>query len=421
MPDWSEHNMDKLFQEGAQRYDFTYKPEAWNAMESLLERDRRRRLMWWWLAGLTLALLLLSSVWLVIQKPNDGSVNTIQSFRIAIPDSITSTDTTAQADNKDWKVEHNPTNASEMRGPNAKSKAPSGKSRLHEEKVELINTRKENSLRLLPQTFTPDSAERNTEKRNTLPNVEAKTPPVQMIDTTTKAQDRPAIVISDIPTLTIKPDYRFSPAIPLSTPIVPESAVRRLPLMISVGGGAVWSSAGLDDYTRHSWRVGMEIEFQPWKRYSLSTGLFYTKLFYRAGEGDYQVSGDWLPEPEKLKSTDAICKVLEVPLLLHYYPKGYERPGFSYSAGLVSYIMAAEYYHYNYDPPDDELPPWWGTHYENYHWLGVGQLGMRYQQPLGNKTAVSVNPIIQIPLGGVGYGKVKLFNFGTDVRFHYRF
>ncbi|MCB0638542.1 MAG: hypothetical protein KDC54_18055, partial [Lewinella sp.] len=63
MPEWTDKDTDKLFQEGANRYDFTYDPTAWEAMEQLLDRDRRRRLLWWWLGAVVVLLLVAWMSW----------------------------------------------------------------------------------------------------------------------------------------------------------------------------------------------------------------------------------------------------------------------------------------------------------------------------------------------------------------------
>ncbi|RMG82685.1 MAG: hypothetical protein D6714_10985, partial [Bacteroidetes bacterium] len=68
MSDYPSNELDKLFREGSEKYDFQYNPKAWEQMETLLDKaDRRRRLLIWWLSGVGLFILIFSC-WFVFQK-----------------------------------------------------------------------------------------------------------------------------------------------------------------------------------------------------------------------------------------------------------------------------------------------------------------------------------------------------------------
>lgn len=61
MSKMSPKDIDKLFQEGADKYDFEYNAEAWAQMEKLLDEDEpRRRLFWWWFFGTLMAISLIA-------------------------------------------------------------------------------------------------------------------------------------------------------------------------------------------------------------------------------------------------------------------------------------------------------------------------------------------------------------------------
>jgi len=57
MDDFNNDKLDALFQEGSERYDFTYREDAWDAMDGMLnEQDKKRKIRflgWWLLVGFT--------------------------------------------------------------------------------------------------------------------------------------------------------------------------------------------------------------------------------------------------------------------------------------------------------------------------------------------------------------------------------
>ena len=120
--------------------------------------------------------------------------------------------------------------------------------------------------------------------------------------------------------------------------------------------------------------------------------------------------------------TSAKCNVLEIPLQFSYYPHGYDQNGFYVSGGISSYFLLLEYYRYTYEPgvdPEEEgVPKNWMARNRNNHLIGVGHFALGYQRRIGIKkaTTIAIEPFLQLPFGGVGWGEVRLFNVGAEVR-----
>jgi len=50
MDNFNEDNLDALFQEGSERYDFPYREDAWASMDNMLddqEKKRKKRFLGW--------------------------------------------------------------------------------------------------------------------------------------------------------------------------------------------------------------------------------------------------------------------------------------------------------------------------------------------------------------------------------------
>lgn len=76
--------------------------------------------------------------------------------------------------------------------------------------------------------------------------------------------------------------------------------------------------------------------------------------------------------------------------------------------------MKQEDYHYAY-----KYTPNGTTHYrdwtvknENKHFFSVATISGGYQKKIGNAVTLTAEPYLKLPLGGVGYGKVKLNSTG---------
>ncbi|MCB0636129.1 MAG: hypothetical protein KDC54_05905, partial [Lewinella sp.] len=198
--------------------------------------------------------------------------------------------------------------------------------------------------------------------------------------------------------------------------ITPSSPARPGRWRLSASGGPVWASAGLDDFSKPSWRWGGQVSYRLGSVHALSLGAWYTKMYYEAGEGDYTPPKGFWTRRIAPTSTDATCKILEVPLIWQRAPRGYGRSGWQYEAGLVSYWLLAEYYHYDYDLTDDDLIRWWGAHGENHHLFAGGHLAIGHQWALGRHLGLGLQSFVQFPLGGIGHGKVHLYTAGIQLQ-----
>ena len=70
MDDFNKQQLDALFQEGAERYDFTYREDAWASMDEMLDKQdkqRKYRFIGWWLV---VGLAALTGICLLYTSPS---------------------------------------------------------------------------------------------------------------------------------------------------------------------------------------------------------------------------------------------------------------------------------------------------------------------------------------------------------------
>jgi hypothetical protein len=147
-------------------------------------------------------------------------------------------------------------------------------------------------------------------------------------------------------------------------------------------------------------------------RFTLRTGLYVAKKIYWANANDYKLA--YTPSPTvKFIGADANCDVLEIPVKLGY-DFGFTRKGNWFaSAGLSSYLMKKEKYVYTYKTATGSYPWRYETKNENKHYFSVLDLSAGYSRQINRKVSLTAEPYVEIPMTGIGAGKVQLKSGGV--------
>lgn len=150
------------------------------------------------------------------------------------------------------------------------------------------------------------------------------------------------------------------------------------------------------------------------EKWSIRTGIQATDKNYSGGGGVYKLPpGSYYRE---ITNFNAICNILEIPLMLGYRFGLKKLSAWSVSAGPVTSIMKGEEYHYHY------LNNAGGTGYGkkyyntgNVEWFSGFRISPAYERFLGKRFAISAEPFFQFPVSGIGEGSVKLYSFGLQL------
>ncbi|HLG38940.1 MAG TPA: hypothetical protein VI461_04690, partial [Chitinophagaceae bacterium] len=147
-------------------------------------------------------------------------------------------------------------------------------------------------------------------------------------------------------------------------------------------------------------------------RFAIRTGFYTARKVYTAAKEDYKPSVQ--PPAPYLDRIDADCKVYEIPLNIAYNFGKSEKQNMFASAGLSSFIMKKETYDYVYLYPGSPVPYIHTKTVENEykHYFSVLTISGGYQRKINKVLSFSAEPYVKLPLGGVGYGKVKLSSAG---------
>jgi len=146
-------------------------------------------------------------------------------------------------------------------------------------------------------------------------------------------------------------------------------------------------------------------------RLTLRTGIYASKKIYWAGPDDYKLS--YSPSPAvKFEGADANCDVIEIPVKLSYTFGLTNRSNWFAGAGLSSYLMKREKYIYTFKTATGTYPHLYEVKNENKHYFSVLSLSGGYTRQLNHILSISAEPYVEIPVTGIGAGKVHLNSGG---------
>ena len=182
---------------------------------------------------------------------------------------------------------------------------------------------------------------------------------------------------------------------------------------INFSAGPDVSAVNIDEIGKINPLFGAGISYGIGKRWNVRTGFYVEKKVYDTKANNYHPpAGFWNYYPG-LSYIDANCKVYEVPLIINYNFSQSSTHFWFVSAGISSYFMKKEKYYYT--PKDPSIQYAYGSYTvnnKNQHYFSSARLSAGYERKLSNTISVITEPYLNLPLAGVGYGKVKLYSTG---------
>ncbi len=420
MPELSKHELDSLFQRGSERYDFEYKPAAWKQMEAMLERNRRRRALMWRACGLAV-LILLATLARCFFFPGTNARHDILNRKAA----RTETDHGAAGEkapghkgqnrNAPYLNDKNAVPRPDNGAPGTAPAEPGRGSRPQAMRPLLrhweIGEKGTRPVRPLPAAVNPPHPE--PEKSSVVPKINTEGPSDKGITVEAPAP-LPSLPSAFSPPA-IAPEQRDIPPLPGQE----RQKGRRKPsnrLLAGPAFAAGLNAIGRGSFSESGWKAGLFVEYQYQSRLALSMGASFQRMNYLAGRGEYVPPKGFWTRRIAPDNTRGLCNIIEVPVMLKYYHKGYSGNGPYLSAGLSAYFLLMEEYWYQYSLGDPDLIRWWQTGKNQSYWLAAGQAAAGYQASLGKSWALQLGPYLQVPLSGVGHGQVKIYSLGLEMR-----
>jgi hypothetical protein len=180
-----------------------------------------------------------------------------------------------------------------------------------------------------------------------------------------------------------------------------------------LNGGFVATSIKGQKVDRLGTDFGVIVGYNINRKWSIESGII-------SADKEYYTDGKYfdkyhLNPPSYAVITDMTgnCRMLEIPLAVKYNVT----PHFFATTGFTTYIMKQENYQYKYYYPSSGTS---SDHYKTYnesYTYPVANLSLSagYSKEVWYKTNVRIEPFVQIPLRGVGTGKLPFTNVGVHI------
>jgi hypothetical protein len=162
--------------------------------------------------------------------------------------------------------------------------------------------------------------------------------------------------------------------------------------------------------------VGIGVMYSIGEKIILRTGVASASKIYAAHDKDYNPANNYWSSYTYFKKIDADCKVIEIPLGIAYRVVNAKKTNVYVSAGSSSVIMrkeAYEYYYKNQAGRDTITHRAWNNN--SFHLFSSVNFSAIAERKLSNRFSLMAEPSIKIPSGGIGVGKIRLYNAGLTV------
>ncbi len=409
-----------VFQRATEEFDIEFNPIAWERMEKKLNRARRRRVLFYWLRWGGLALVVLVSAWLFWQKfiileskpnvtkPNMPVVEVPKAGEEFCPENELASINKEKLENKKLKSEkinnenllrnkfqnNNTKSQREERSTVYRIDKQVNESQINSNKIVLEKEQVKNNVEII------DSVHNNLSKSSnnfTFYNTEA-------------------IAALELSTLTFKkPNETIVIPQPLndSTDVIKSNPLQQNRLTVGLLFAPETVSVGFNDDARNGYSFGLLTEYRFANRFSVSAQGLYAKKNYVAGKGEYTRPGGW-PNDVAPIQTIGNCEMIEATLGLRTELLQRQRWNLVANTGVSTWWMLQEGYKYKYERHDPSFIYKWKSKETITHWLGVAQLGIGSEFKLSQRMSVQADLYMQVPLQGLGHGKLQLYSNGLS-------
>lgn len=186
--------------------------------------------------------------------------------------------------------------------------------------------------------------------------------------------------------------------------------------------------AGVDESTvkfkygnNAGFNVGVSVGYHFNDKLSVHTGAIYTQKKYKVAGADFTAPKGTMISYYKVEDVDGSCNMWEFPLVARYTLSQGKKSSLFASAGLSSYVMTSEDYYYRFYNNSGVLTSRNAEYYTgNTYFMSILHLSAGFESRMSKNLSLIVEPYAKLPLGGVGFGSIRLSSFGLNFSVQYR-
>ena len=257
--------------------------------------------------------------------------------------------------------------------------------------------------------ITPGNKEINTGKRI----IEGKNIELQIIDRKHSfSVPSPAQIDSSLSFLALKPVNTPST---LNNPSIKIPSKFKPYFEIGALVGSDFSNVRFYGSDKPGFNTGLSIGYQFLPRWQLATGITYTVKKYSAKGNDYKPANDYWTNYVKMDFVSGECSMWEIPLLIRYSFSESQRSKWFLTGGLSSYLMKKETYDLYYTENGIYQSRHRSYPSDKKYFFSIVHLAGGYQRHLTERLSLQLEPYFNMPMKGLGYGRMQINSFGTNL------
>ena len=196
-------------------------------------------------------------------------------------------------------------------------------------------------------------------------------------------------------------------------------AARHYRLGLALVGGPEASQTPNGPAARVGGTLGLLLDYQVLPRWRVRVGVLRSVKRYAARAEDYSPPpGNWFWRVP-VDQIDANCRITEIPLEVRYDVHVGSRRTIYATGGATSVLMRNERYTYFYQQNGQPTMRDWTLARGSQAAARIARVGVGVEQRLPGRWSVLAEPFLNLPLGGIGVGQVRLRGAGLLLGLRY--
>ena len=187
---------------------------------------------------------------------------------------------------------------------------------------------------------------------------------------------------------------------------------------LGLSAGPDLASVNANGSTAYGLNAGLAFDYRIGKRWVFQGSGQYLLKNYIADQKEYVAPKGFWPTRSYPKSTEGTCDMLQWSVDLRY--NWLAKPKFKsfVSIGSSSWTILKEEYEFYYAKDYPGLIYHWSSSQDKNYWLSMAQMGIGIEKTIRPGLSLQLNWFAQMPLKGVGNGKVEIYSSGLGFMVH---
>lgn len=193
-------------------------------------------------------------------------------------------------------------------------------------------------------------------------------------------------------------------------------------LQIGLVAGPDMSNVKFTDMDKAGYNIGLQVSYRFSDRWSVNTGLLYTRKNYTAQGKDFTKPNNSWWQNKDLHGAQGYCAMFDIPLNIRYDFSVNKKQRWFASAGASSYIMTNEDYTYDYAYTGSSTirQTTWKSDSTSTYLFSILNVSAGFERALNKRFSLQAEPYFKLPLKGLGYGKLDLNSYGIYFSVKYK-